>query len=194
MDDQPVIGSAAVYHNPVDTPADAQNMSKSSFIRNSIILLLVMTFGTLAGCGLTAEQQMQRDWQQALRADTITGYDTFNAKYPNTKLADQSEVNRKKLVKVNENHLRQKENVKRNWSKLTKEMTFEEVDALVGPLDDLRGWIQQTRLLKSFAGSGKTVSADLPYENSIYLLRFDGDGKLKEWKLKSADLTSPSGS
>ena len=78
--------------------------------------------------------------------------------------------------------------LKNNWGKLSKGMSVDEVDSLIGPLN--RGAVISIRNMadKAKASSGAShhqqAGGNFPYSDHFFRLIFDGNGRLSEWSLK----------
>jgi hypothetical protein len=99
-------------------------------------------------------------------------------------IARQQEAARMQQKKQREANQRS-EHVQQNWSKLHKGLTIDEVDQLVGPLNEDAKHNYKTSLGMGalFSTSGVNSSISATFQTEAYVLMFN-NGTLKSWELR----------
>lgn len=142
-------------------------------------IALTLSLLTLAGCSFPTG-----DYDRARKVDSIDGYKAFLEKHPYSKYAKRTKYKIAELEKAE----RRKAEIKKNWGKLSKGMSVDEVDSLIGPLN--RGAVRSIKNMSdnSDASSGissaQKAGAGFPYRDHSFTLEFDATGKLSSWSLK----------
>ena len=143
-------------------------------------IIIILSILTLVGCGTTPFV----DFEKAKKINSLDSYRSYLQKHPYSQYTNRAKT---EITKLEKSEIR-KSQIKRSWDKLSKGMSVDEVDSLVGPLN--RGAV---RGIKNMAENKKTtlgISNDqkaesgFPYRGHYFTLIFDASGKLSEWSLK----------
>jgi hypothetical protein len=141
-------------------------------------IILMLSIFTLAGCATPAG-----DYEKASNINSIEGYKAFVEKYPNSFYTNEA---KKKIAELTYREQKQTQ-IKNNWGKLTKGMSVDEVDSLLGPLN--RAAVRSIKNLadnknaSSNASSSSNAEGGFPYRGHFFTLKFDATGRLSEWSL-----------
>jgi len=142
-------------------------------------------FAALALVGCTSApsiSQEELDWQQARQTHTIGGYEAFLGSHAESEHRGAAEA----AIGAMREQAAHAEAIRANWPKLHKGMTVDQVNDLVGPIDEkslefLRDAIDLSR------SYGLTSSpSTLLYQSPAGMCRFefDSEGNLATWSLE----------
>ena len=142
-------------------------------------IILILTILTLAGC---ATPTMEYD--KASKINSIDSYKAFVEKYPYSQHTKKAKDKIAEMVKTEA----KKNQLKNNWGKLSKGMSVDEVDSLIGPLK--RGGSKKYKKLAENKNASSGISnapkaeGGFPYGGHFFTLKFDATGRLSDWSLK----------
>lgn len=142
-------------------------------------IIIMLSIFTLAGCAT-----IPGEYEKARKIDSIDSYRAFLQKYPYSKYTNRA---KNKIAKLSETE-RQKNQIKKNWRKLSKGMSVDEVDSLLGPLN--RGAVRSIKNLaknknvSSGTNNAPKTEGGFPYRDHFFTLKFDATGRLSDWSLK----------
>jgi hypothetical protein len=146
-------------------------------LRFGVVVILSML--TLAGCSFPTG-----DYDRARKINSIDSYKEFLEKHP---YSQYTKITKDKIEEL-EKAERRKNHVKKNWEKLSKGMSVDEVDSIIGPLN--RAAVRSIKnMSENWNGSSGKDNAEkagsgFPYRDHFFTLMFDAAGKLSSWSLK----------
>jgi len=142
-------------------------------------IIIILSILTLAGCATPTSE-----YNKAREINSIDSYKAFVEKYPNSRYTKKAKGKVAELEKLE----RRKNEIKKYWSKLSKGMSADEVDRLIGPLN--RSAVRSIRNLAKNKNASSGISnapkseGGFPYGGRFFTLKFDANGRLSEWLLK----------
>lgn len=142
-------------------------------------IFIMLSILTLAGCATPSAE-----FDKAKKINTIDSYNAYLKEFPYSQYTKKA---KDKIAELTEAERRKKQ-IEKYWGKLSKGMSVDEVDNLIGPLN--RGAVGSIRYLadkaKASAGTSNTPKAgsEFPYRGRYFTLIFDATGRLSEWSLK----------
>jgi hypothetical protein len=142
-------------------------------------IIIILSILTLAGCATPASE-----YAKASKINTIDSYKAFVEKYPYSFYVNEA----KDKIATLEYTERRKSQIKRNWDKLSKGMSVDDVDSLIGPLNraavrSIKNLAKNKNTSSGKSNTQKSVNG-FPYRGHFFTLQFDATGKLSEWSLK----------
>ena len=149
-------------------------------MRPTFGIIIILSILTLVGCGTTPSV----DFEKAKKINSIDSYRSFLQNHPYSQYTNRAKT---EITKLEKSEIR-KNQIKRNWGELSKGMSVDEVDSLIGPLN--RGAVRGIKKLaenkNATSGISNTQKAEggFPYRGHFFTLIFDATGKLSEWSLK----------
>lgn len=135
-------------------------------------IIILLSILSLAGCATPTSE-----YNKAKEINTIEGYKAYAEKYPYSPYTNKAKARAAELAKTKSI----KNQLKNNWGKLSKGMSVDDVDSLIGPLN--RSAVNNIKRLADNKNA-QTAGAGFPYRTRFFTLMFDANGRLSEWSLK----------
>lgn len=141
-------------------------------MRPTFGIVIILSIFTLAGCATPTSE-----YNKAKEINSIESYKAYVEKYPYGPYTNKAKAKAVELVKIES----KKNQLKNNWGKLSKGMSVDDVDSLIGPLNRTA-----LRNIKKLAENknGQKAEGEFPYRDHFFTLKFDANGRLSEWSLK----------
>ena len=142
-------------------------------------IIIILSILTLAGCATPSSE-----YGKASKINSIDSYKDFVEKYPYSRYTKEAKDKIAELQKTTRRIIQ----IEKNWGKLKKGMSVDEVDSLIGPLN--RAAVRSIKYLfenknSSSEKSNAPKSEDgYPYRGNFFTLKFDSTGRLSDWSLK----------
>jgi len=134
----------------------------------------------LVGCSApVVVSQEETDWQQATQTHTIGGYEAFLGTYSESEHRGAAES----AIGVMREHAAWAETIRANWSELREGLTLDQVNKLLGPIDEvsLQHLVDGMDLAREYGLTDSTNTLMNQSPAGLYKLVFNTDGKLTEW-------------
>lgn len=145
---------------------------RENIMKPTFGIIIILSILTLAGCATpTSEYNKARD------INSIDSYKSYVEKYPYGPYTNKAKEQIAELTKIES----KKYQLKNNWGKLSKGMSVDDVDSLIGPLN--RAAVRNIKKLAENKNNQKSKS-EFPYRDHYFTLKFDVNGSLSEWSLK----------
>lgn len=141
-------------------------------MKPAFTIIIVLSIFSLAGCAT-----ISGEYEQASKINTIDSYKAFLEKYPHSPYTNKANNKIAELRKL-ERDKKRLEKINKNWDKLRKGMSVDEVDSLVGPLN--RTAVISIKKL----AENKNATGGFPYRGHFFTLIFDSEGKLSDWSFE----------
>ena len=133
----------------------------------------------LVGCSAAGPTQEQLDWQQAQRTNTAAGYKAFLNTHSDSEHREDAMLATETIhqFELEANRIREA------WPKLAKGMTVDQVNELLGPIDEvsLQHLVDSMDLAREYGLTDSTNTLMNQSPAGLYKLVFNTDGKLTEW-------------
>lgn len=135
-------------------------------------IIIILSILTLAGCATPTSE-----YNKAKEINSIESYKAYVEQYPYGRYTVKA---KEKIAELTEKETK-KTQLKNNWGKLSKGMSVDDVDSLIGPLN--RGAVRNIKKLAENK-NGQKADGGFPYRGHFFTLKFDTKGRLSEWSLK----------
>ena len=134
-------------------------------------IIIILSILTLAGCATPTSE-----YTKASEINSIDSYKAYVEKYPYGPYTNKAKEKISELT----NTETKKTQLKNNWGKLSKGMSVDDVDSLIGPLNRTA-----VRNIKKLAENktGQKAEGEFPYRDHFFTIIFDANGRLSEWSL-----------
>ena len=142
-------------------------------------IIIMLSILTLAGCATPSNE-----YDKASKINSIDSYKAYVEKYPYGPYTKKAKDKIAELVKTET----KKNQLKNNWGKLSKGMSVDDVDSLIGPLN--RGAVRSIKNLAENKNASSSINnipkaeGGFPYRGHFFTLKFDAAGRLSEWSLR----------
>lgn len=133
----------------------------------------------LVGCASNEISQEEADWKEAKRTNTAAGYQAFLDTHSDSEHGEVARL----AVKVIQQQELKAERIRAAWPKLAAGMTLDEVNGLVGPIDEvsLQSFAEGIELGREYGMTDGTNTLVNQSPAGVYRLVFDSNGKLVKW-------------
>jgi len=141
-------------------------------------IVLMLSILSLAGCATPTSE-----FNKASKINSVDSYKAYLKKYPYSPYTRKAK-NRITELTTTEN---KKYQLKKYWGRLSKGMSVDEVDALIGPLNrsaviSIKN-LAKSKNASSGANDKPKPGAGFPYRTRLFTLKFGANGRLSEWSL-----------
>jgi len=135
-------------------------------------IIIILSILTLAGCATPTSE-----FNKAKEINSIESYKAYVEQYPYGPHTIKAKEKIAELINTEAKKIQ----LKNNWGKLSKGMSVDDVDSLIGPLDR-----SAVRSIKNLAEkrNGQKGKSEFPYRDYYFTIIFDANGRLSEWSIK----------